>query len=224
MEKPKYVNYYEPLMADTYYHVFNRTNNKEKLFKNNENRRFFLQQYLKYIHPFVKTFAYCLLPNHFHFLLSIKDEKTIEEIIQQSLPSEKTLFQRNLMLKPLRKDDIPLLMNHQFSRLFNSYAKSFNNMWGRNGNLFHRPFKRLEVESEIHFTTLIYYIHANPVGHKFRKQFTNYQWSSYQSLLSNKRTKLSRDQVLEWFGGKKAFEDFHNQIHEGFLKNQFSIE
>ena len=49
------------------YHVYNRTNNKELLFKTDENRLYFLRQYAKYLEPFVDTFCWTLLPNHFHF-------------------------------------------------------------------------------------------------------------------------------------------------------------
>ena len=37
---------------DSIYHVYNRTNNKELLFKTDENRLFFLREYAKYLEPF----------------------------------------------------------------------------------------------------------------------------------------------------------------------------
>lgn len=64
------------------FHVYNRTNNKELLFKSTENRLYFLRQYHKYIHPFVDTFCWNLLPNHFHFLVRIKMTETIKSYLQ----------------------------------------------------------------------------------------------------------------------------------------------
>ena len=65
------VNYYIPLYKDKLYHIYNRGNGKEKIFYNKENYNYFLRQYEKFIYNCVDTFAYCLLPNHFHFLLRI---------------------------------------------------------------------------------------------------------------------------------------------------------
>jgi len=62
-----------PLQYGLYYHIYNRGNNRENIFLEERNYRYFLQLYLKYIEPIAWTFAYCLLRNHFHFLVRIKD-------------------------------------------------------------------------------------------------------------------------------------------------------
>jgi putative transposase len=64
-----------PLQPGLYYHVFNRGNNGEDLFREERNYSFFLKLYGKYITPVADTYAYCLLRNHFHVLLRIKREK-----------------------------------------------------------------------------------------------------------------------------------------------------
>jgi len=52
------------------YHVLNRANNKEVVFLDNEDFRFFLQQVKKYKEKFrVKIYHYCVMPNHYHFLI-----------------------------------------------------------------------------------------------------------------------------------------------------------
>lgn len=38
---------------------------------------FFLQQWDKYISPIAITYAYCLIPNHIHFLVQIKKEEEV---------------------------------------------------------------------------------------------------------------------------------------------------
>ena len=40
---------------------------------------YFLKQYDKYLHPFVDTFCWNLLPNHFHFLVQVKSSEEIKE-------------------------------------------------------------------------------------------------------------------------------------------------
>jgi putative transposase len=60
------------LEPNKYYHFFNRSNNKEIVFKSRENFLCFLSKYHKYPGEFVGTLAYCLMPDHFHFLICIK--------------------------------------------------------------------------------------------------------------------------------------------------------
>lgn len=204
-------NFYAKLEADRYYHVYNRTNNRELLFRTDEDRRFFLKRYRQYLTPFVDTFSYCLLPNHFHFSVRIKPVDVILEHLKSLEAKDLTIPHRNfLATHPDYRSTHPVIEN-QFLRLFTSYATVFNKRHQRKGNLFHRPFKRLEVENEVHFTYLIFYIHANPRIHKLRRDFTKYFWSSYQAFLSDKPTQIARKEVLDWFGGKKAFIDFHRQ-------------
>jgi putative transposase len=62
-----------PLEPDQTYHIYNRGNSGEPLFREERNYRYFLKLYAHYIEPIAETFAYCLLNNHFHFLVRIKD-------------------------------------------------------------------------------------------------------------------------------------------------------
>jgi REP element-mobilizing transposase RayT len=54
-----------------YYHIYNRTNNKEIAFKSPENYLYFLKKYRDYLVSLIDTLAYCLMPTHFHFLVYI---------------------------------------------------------------------------------------------------------------------------------------------------------
>ena len=73
---------YTPLMqADSFYHIFNRANsNHDVLFTSAENYRFFLIKFATYLSPYIKIYAYCLLPNHFHFLIQVKSEELFERM------------------------------------------------------------------------------------------------------------------------------------------------
>jgi len=72
-------NYTANFYDEGIFHVYNRTNNKELLFRSEENRLYFLRQYHKYLHPFLDTFCWNLLPNHFHFLVRIKSAEAIKK-------------------------------------------------------------------------------------------------------------------------------------------------
>jgi REP element-mobilizing transposase RayT len=66
----------EPLQPGAYYHIYNRGVNREPLFREPRNYTHFLNLYGRYIEPVAETFAYCLMNNHFHFLLRVRSEPT----------------------------------------------------------------------------------------------------------------------------------------------------
>jgi len=181
-----------PLQYGKYYHIYNRGNNRENIFFGKRNYRYFLELYTKYIVPIADTYVYCLLRNHFHFMVRIK---TVEE--QETLRVSETLR----VLKP----------SQQFGNLFNAYAKAINKAYNRTGSLFQNPFGRIEVASDAYFIWLVMYIHQNPQKHGFVDDFRTWPYSSYQTLLSTKPTRLERDDVLAWFDGVDNFVALHLQ-------------
>ena len=60
------------------YHIYNRANGKENLFANRGNSKYFLELYAKKISPIASMFAYCLMPNHIHFAIQVKNIELIE--------------------------------------------------------------------------------------------------------------------------------------------------
>ncbi len=186
----------EPLDFGNYYHIYNRGNNGIDLFFETGNYEYFLKLYHQYIHPIAETFAWCLMKNHFHFLVYIRDEK---EVLMDSL--EYSTVDQPRVLDPSR----------QFGHLFNAYTQAINKKYSRTGSLFEKPFERKRVTSEKYLQNLIYYIHSNPVHHGFTKTINEYPWSSYGSIVSDKPTKLKRDEVLVLYGSKEDFIDYHQQ-------------
>jgi putative transposase len=57
-----------------YYHVYNRAKNGDPLFGDEEAYRFFLKLYQAHICPIAETYAYCLLSDHLHFLIRIRED------------------------------------------------------------------------------------------------------------------------------------------------------
>jgi putative transposase len=183
------------LQFGTYYHIYNRGNNREDIFFEDRNYRHFLQLYGKYIEPVADTYAYCLLPNHFHLLVRIK---AAEE--QKTLRVSGTL-RVSKVLKP----------SQQFANLFNAYAKSVNAAYGRTGSLFQNPFGRKPVDTDSYFVWLITYIHQNPQKHGTVDDYRAWTYSSYEAHLSGKPTRLMREDVLAWFGGVRAYRTHHQR-------------
>ncbi|MBN1181316.1 MAG: hypothetical protein JXB49_03445 [Bacteroidales bacterium] len=63
----------ENLQYGKYYHIYNRGNNSEALFRIDENYSYFLNLYDEHIQPIADTYAWALMPNHFHLLVRIRD-------------------------------------------------------------------------------------------------------------------------------------------------------
>ena len=175
------------LQPGRYYHIYNRGNNREDLFRAERNYRYFLQLYARYVHPIADTFAYCLMRNHFHLLVRIKQTSQVSDVSK---------------FKP----------SQYFSNLFNAYAKAINKAYGRTGSLFEERFGRIEVTSDAYASQLIFYIHFNPQKHGFVDDFREWPWSSYAALRASATTKLNRAEVLSWFGGENRFEEFHRGL------------
>ncbi len=129
----------------TYYHIYNRGNNRENLFIQQRDYIRFIDLYARHIEPVAQTFAYCLMRNHFHLLVRIRDESD-----EQREPSR------------------------CFSNLFNAYARTFNRTYQRTGALFQRPFGRIEVADDRYFVTLVIYVHHNPQKHGFVADFRDW--------------------------------------------------
>ncbi len=71
-----------PLVPDTSFHIYNHANGFENVFKEAENYRFFLEKYQLHISPIAETYAYCLMPNHFHLVVRIRKREVIENLIK----------------------------------------------------------------------------------------------------------------------------------------------
>jgi putative transposase len=167
--------------SDTYYHLYNRGNNKGLIFFENENYTYFLSQFKKYVSPFCDVYAYCLMPNHFHFFLRVIDEISFEKGIKN---------------------------------FFISYSKAINKKYNRVGSLFQGRYKISEIKTDSYYTTIITYIHQNPVIAGLVKNMEDYKYSSYIAYLSKRETMINREEVLEWFGGLNGFITDHLAVLE----------
>ena len=184
---------YEVLIEDSFYHIYNCGNNKENIFIEEQNYIYFLQLAKKYLSKTADILVYCLLKNHFHFLVKTKENRKSKEISQS------------------------------FSNLFNAYSKSINKKYGRSGSLFKDRFSRVKLDSEEYLRKLILYIHLNPTHHQFVGDFRTYKHSSYNSILSDKKTSLLRDYVINIFEDKQNFIDSH-KIKEVTILESLTLE
>lgn len=170
-----------PLEPGKYYHVYNRGNNKEKLFYNSGDYYIFLSKYRQYLDPYIKTYSFCLLPNHFHFLIRINDN--------------------------INENDVKV--SNQFRKLFICHARRINTIQGRKGCLLTRNYRRVEILDERYLLNLVRYIHFNPVKHGYNSNLSHYPYSSFHDFTANSNPLIDRTEVLQWFGGWEKFMEYH---------------
>ncbi len=134
-----------------FYHVYNRGNSKQTIFKDGADYHRFQQMLFamnvvegvafrliekekmyKYDRGnlSVAIGAYCLMPNHFHILLTPLKEGGVQEFMQ---------------------------------RLSTGYSMYFNKKNERSGGLFEGRFKSQHVDSDEYMKYLFSYIHLNPL-------------------------------------------------------------
>ncbi len=179
---------FEHLEHGQYYHIYNHGVGGRDLFRDTNNYEYFLALYDTYISPIAETYAWCLMPNHFHLLVRIKEES--EVVVNNEL-----------------KIGTP---SQQFSKLFNAYAQAFNKYHQTHGTLFERPFRRKLFNSDDYRKRVVVYIHNNPVHHGFCKHPLEYPWSSYLACTTENLTNVKRDEVMGWFGGRAGFVAAHD--------------
>lgn len=167
-----------------FYHIYNRGNNSEKIFFSEENYAYFLKLLTKYIFPVADIYAYCLLNNHFHILVRIKEKNEIE--------INKLKF--STVEKPKE-----VSASRQFSHFLNAYSQAVNKKYARTGSLFEKRFERKRISDDHYLRQVILYINTNPLKHNLVEKPKDYKWSSYNSHISNAKTKLKRKEVIELF-------------------------
>lgn len=170
------------------YHICSHAVGGDRLFLSEDNYYYFLRRYEHFIPSVADTYAYCLMSNHLHILIELKNEIDIPH------SSKYTSSQ---------------FASKQFSNLFSSYAQAFNKQQRRMGNLFISNFKRRKVDTVEYLTNVIKYIHFNPVNHGFVKHISQWKFSSFNTLCSDNETFLAKGKVLGGFGGLERFKLAH---------------
>lgn len=71
----------ELLKNNHYYHIYNRGINGCTIFSNEKNMDYFIKLTGKYLLNNSKIVSFCLMNNHFHFVIKIEDENSITKAL-----------------------------------------------------------------------------------------------------------------------------------------------
>lgn len=190
------------------YHIYNQGNNKQQLFSTHEDYKAFLKLFKFYAIPYCDVLAWCLLPNHFHFMVVANDK--CSELKKQG----------NLLLDPL---------TNGFRKLLSAYSHDFNKRNNRTGSLF-RPKTKAKNLSQLqivnkftlsdYYINCFYYIHQNPLQHKLIEDLSQWKYSSFLFYAGHRSTDFCTKELAA------EICDYHpatfastvlNRIDEGFI-------
>lgn len=206
------------LEPSKYYHIYNHANGSENLFRNDGNYHFFLKKYSFYISPIADTYAWCLMPNHFHLLVKIKEESELQLLYDKINQAKNPQG----LASPIARQNLGGLISQQFSNLFNSYTKSYNKVYKRRGSLFIPNFKRKGINSGNYLLNVIRYIHRNPIHHGFCKKPDDWAFTSYHSILNENPAFKTRNEIIGLFDSKENFIASH--LQEGDTNHALDME
>lgn len=160
-----------------YYHLYNRGARQVTIFREETNYLFVLARMKKYMRELqITIIAYCLMPNHYHFL------------VRQDGDVQAGLWPQ---------------------RIFNSYSKAYNNLYGHSGTLFEGRFKAKPVTTDRYLRHLCRYIHANPVKDGIVQHLEEWPYSNYLEWIGLRQGSLvDREFIADIFASAEVYEEF----------------
>jgi putative transposase len=177
------------------YHLYNRGNNRQKIFLNEANYKFFINKIKREICPFVDLIAYCLMPNHYHLMFAVKK---------------------------LNDYDVHRL-TRKLGTLQSSYTRAINLQENRTGSLFQQKAKSVEIctisghQGETDYlTTCFHYIHYNPYKAGLVNKHEDWKFSSY-----NEYAGISVNKMINESLAKEMIEIDWDNIYEETYKFEF---
>ena len=171
----------------SYYHVYNRGNKKQQIFLQDRDYGRFLEKILEYKKKYpLKILAYCLMPNHFHFLVQQLGENALTKFFGDLSNSHSKYFN-------IKYETVGPLFQGRFK------AKKVE----KDEYLVH-----LSRYIHLNPTDLFSYLSGNLL-----EVFLNYPWSSLSVYLSRTNDELiSTDIVLSYFSKKDPVSDYKNFV------------
>jgi Transposase and inactivated derivatives len=201
------------------YHVYNRGNNSQTIFYARENYLFFLEKLRKHLLPHADVLAWCLMPNHFHLMIEVKQvDIEIGEQVTSDGASEGFTWSETLTKSPRRRT-----LNDSIGIILRSYSRAIQKQEKNTGSLFQKETKALCLTEEqgvspayfnSHFGMMgnldlpetnypnvcFDYIHLNPVSAKLVAEPEDWEFSSYRDYFCGRKGKLINRELAKELG------------------------
>jgi len=201
----------KPIVPGEYYHIFNRGNNKQNIFKDDRDKVRFLFLIL-YFQSTVNFPQIGRSVSHYvkHRVFDISD-KTIKNIVKNRYVEliNFTLVPNHFHLTVYEKEESGIARYMQ--RVLNAYTKYFNTRHKQSGHLFQGPYKAVHIKNDRQLLYLSTYIHRNQREiKKWRNREYLYPWSSFKDYIKENRwgELLQPNIITERFKNGKEYKKF----------------
>ncbi len=192
---------------NTIFHVYNQGNNRQQIFFSPENYLFFLRKMREYVCPYADFLCYCLMPNHFHWLVYVRE--TVLEVARQEMPA------RSVGVTDSHPDTTKRTLNQSIGILLRSYARAINIQENRTGCLFreetkakdgwedpyltllHPNYGKVWQNWEMYGHTCFNYIHNNPVEARLSRTAENWEYSSAKDFAGLRNGRLCNQKLAK---------------------------
>ena len=189
---------------NTIYHCFNQGNNRQKIFFKRENYLFFLQKMRTHLLPVADVLAYCLMPNHFHWLIRLKEEGI--ELTSSKNPNIKrseNIYQQQI--------------SQSIAILLRSYARAINVQEDRSGSLFRDKtklktgekgfsefvtiegkYRKFFFDDRLEYARACFkYIHENPTDADLVSEIVDWEFSSAKDYVGLRNGTMCNKELAE---------------------------
>lgn len=160
------------LIDGSFYPIYNRGNDKQPIFFQDNNYEYFLNKVKQYLVPNSNLLAWCLMPNHFHFL------------IQANSSSLKVVKETPLRINALT-EGIRLMLS--------SYTRAIQKQESKTGSLFQQKTKFKCVDK--YLASAFHYIHQNPYRAGMANRLEEYRWSSVREYAGLAAENLCQQEI-----------------------------
>jgi REP element-mobilizing transposase RayT len=205
------------LIPGEIYHIYNRSAGKKTIFHSDHDYNRFLLKMCEYKEKFpIEMLAYCLMPNHFHFLVRVCEDpkgqsgaSSLQKLTAASRPGDSSISPDPSGQKCRNSAQT------FFHRLFTAYAKYYGAKYAddHSGRLFESSYKAKYVGDDEYYLQLCGYIHDNPVRKKLVSKPEEWPFSSYLTLVGLREDGISCD-------APELREASHKQIYRDFARRR----
>lgn len=192
------------------YHIYNQGNNRQRIFFERRNYDFFLRKMRTHLLPHCDVLAYCLMPNHFHWMVRASATRSATQSRAPSGPQSRapSCPQSRAPSGPSAPSDASNGLQKSIGILLASYTRAINKQENRTGSLFRCRTKavclncskgiepsyfntafgammNVSYPDKEYLQVCFDYIHLNPVNANLVKSICDWEFSSAKAYYRN---------------------------------------
>ncbi len=208
-------DYWQKFIEDGIYHIYNKSVTGETMFRDDNDYNRFIAKYQRYFGAFFDTYAYALMPNHFHFLVKVRqlNAKTQLMIAKEGTKMAQLVISNHRAIHHFLID--------QLRRWLSGHSLYFNRKYQRTGPLLMNKVKRVGCSSSEKVKDLICYIHHNAMHHGLRQDFGQWDYDSFNLYRDDQEGGvIARKEVIEWIGDYENFIKMHLEYRHSYLEEK----